>query len=208
MTGPVSSQLGAGGVRGRVEEVTNSLPHPPVSLPPTLGSHGSEFPLRRHHLQRRGSQRAGCQGASRGLAGWRPGEQAARPRQVVGDVTASCLSPSSTSKAKSLQGPLPVPKTECTRYFLPTLGEGSVLGTGVIANKGMRPPQTVPVVGWVGTGPGSSEGPPGCLPGPWQCGPDRQDWASHHPQRPAALRTAPARRTGSCARLGTSTLWQ
>lgn len=39
MTGPRSSQSGAGGIK----EVTNSFLRPPVSLPPTLGSHDSEF---------------------------------------------------------------------------------------------------------------------------------------------------------------------
>lgn len=43
MTGPCSSQSGAGG--GWAEEVTNSLPHPQFHFPPTLGSQDSEFPF-------------------------------------------------------------------------------------------------------------------------------------------------------------------
>lgn len=76
MTGPEAARQGLG---LGVEEMTNSLPHPPVALLPTLGSHDPSSPSLRSAEQLPGGRR---QGAREGFAG----ELAGRGQQVVGDV--------------------------------------------------------------------------------------------------------------------------
>lgn len=144
--------------------MTNSFLHPPVSLPPTLGSHdsGFSFAVSSSEAPWRQAVRVPDRGS---LENWRAGagrwqEMSAFPPLPLlhhqGSVS-QCL--------------LPVPKTNSTRYFLPALGEGNDVGT-VTARKGVVPPWTVGVVDrWVGTGRGEAKvfrGASCCLLSPWQ----------------------------------------
>lgn len=84
VAGPRRSQSGAGGMK----EVASSFLRPPVSFPPTLGNHDSEF------SSAASSSEAPCRQAVRvpdrgSLETWRPG----RGWQVAGDVSASSSPP-------------------------------------------------------------------------------------------------------------------
>lgn len=69
VAGPRRSQSGAGGMK----EVASSFLRPPVSFPPTLGNHDSEFSSA---VRLPAGRRSGCQTGAR----WRPGSRAGAGR--------------------------------------------------------------------------------------------------------------------------------